>query len=233
MIYFAHRGASAYAPANTLPAFALARQQGAVCYELDVHLTKDGQLVVHHDYYIGGEELPANQIKNMTAAQITKVPLKHAFGADIPAYIPLLREVFPVIIDDLQLLNIEIKNDNNVYPGIEQAVWNAVQDFVPYALDKLLFSSFDYSTLRRLRHIAPQAQIGLLTRLFEPQKAHNLHAYSVHINQTRITKEIIDTCHQAGRRVFVYTVNDQYSASKLAQLGADGIFTDKPDLFLS
>ena len=227
MIYFAHRGASASAPANTLPAFALARQQGAAHYELDVHLTRDGQLVVHHDYQIGGR-----LIAQMTAAEVKQYVINAPQDGSFTAEVPLLREVFPVVADDLQLLNIEIKNDDNVYPGIEEAVWEAVQDFVPHSLHKLLFSSFDYPTLYRLRELAPKAQIGLLTRLFEPQQAHNLHAYSVHMNHTRITKEIIDICHRENRRVFLYTVNDRYTAQKLAQLGADGIFTDKPSLFL-
>ena len=86
--------------------------------------------------------------------------------------------------------------------------------------------------LQRLHKIAPAAKIGLLTREFEPQKARNINAYSVHMNKTRITKEIVDLCHAENRKVFVYTVNDQYTARSLERIGVDGIFTDDPALFL-
>ena len=99
-------------------------------------------------------------------------------------------------------------------------------------MDRILFSSFDYPTLQRLRRLAPHAHIGLLTRFFEPQKVLSLKAESLHISQTRITQEIIDWCHQNKVRVFVYTVNDRYTARQLARKGVDGIFTDVLDLFL-
>ena len=232
MIIFAHRGASALAPANSLPAFALARQQGATHYELDVHLSKDGQLVIHHDYNLGTDTICPLDIKQAVLSDITASRILHDFDSDLIVRPPLLREVIPVIMEELELLNIEIKNDDNVYPGIEKILWNRVKSFGPEAMDKILFSSFDYPTLQRLRRLAPQARIGLLTRFFEPQKVLSLKAESVHINQTRITQEMIDWCHEHGVRVFVYVVNDKYTARQLERKGVDGIFTDNPGLFL-
>ena len=232
MIYFAHRGASAHAPANSLPAFALAREAGCTHYELDVHLSKDGYLIVHHDYFLGTDTSCDKEIKKATLDDIRHCRIIHSFNKDIIVSPPLLREVFPVIIEELELLNIEIKNDDGVYPDIEEILWKRVSLHGPEAVKKMLFSSFDYPTLQRLRKIAPAAQIGLLMREFDPQKAHNINAYSVHINKTRITKEIVDICHAEGRKVFVYTVNDQYTAHLLERLGVDGIFTDDPALFL-
>lgn len=232
MRYFAHRGASAAAPANTLPAFALAREAGCTCYELDVHLSRDGELVVHHDYNLGPDTSCCRDIKDVTLADLDRCRVLHSFDKAIVVRPPLLREVLPVITEELEMLNIEIKNDGGVYPGIEEILWRDISSFGPEAVKKILFSSFDYPTLQRLRKIAPGAQIGLLTRLFEPQKARNLGAYSVHMNKTRITKEIVDLCHEEGRKVFVYTVNDKYTARSLERIGADGIFTDNPALFL-
>ena len=68
--------------------------------------------------------------------------------------------------------------------------------------------------------------------MFEPQTARNINAYSVHMNKTRITKEIVDICHAEGRKVFVYTVNDLSLAKTLQAQGVDGIFTDRVDLFV-
>lgn len=232
MIYFAHRGASALAPGNSLPAFALARQEGCTHYELDVHLSKDGCLVVHHDYFLGTDTSCNKQIKDITFADLEHCRILHSFDKDMIVRPPILMEVLPVIVEDLELLNIEIKNDDNVYPDIEKILWQRASVYGPEAMKKLLFSSFDYPTLQRLRKIAPTAKIGLLTRMFEPQTARNINAYSVHMNKTRITKEIVDICHAEGRKVFVYTVNDKYTARSLERIGVDGIFTDNPGLFL-
>lgn len=232
MIYFAHRGESAHAPANSLAAFALARQNGATCYELDVHLSKDKQLVVHHDYNLGTDTSCDLDIKDATLSDLRACYLVHHFDADLVVHPPLLPEVMHVISDELQLVNIELKNDDNCYPGIEQVVWHYIQELGPQALKTILFSSFDFPTLQRLRCLAPHAQIGLLTRRFDPEEAQSLNAYSVHMNKTRITAEIIRTCHAQNRRVFVYTVNTIEEEQKLAQMGVDGIFTDDPALFL-
>ncbi len=232
MKYFAHRGASAHAPANTLPAFALAREAGCTRYELDLHMSKDGQLIVYHDYNLGAHTSSQRDIKDMRLEDIRRCRIIHSFDPALNVHPPLLREVLPVVVEDLDTLNIEIKNDDNIYPGIEEILWKEIHPLGPGVLKKILFSSFDYPTLQRLRKIAPQAHIGLLTRLFEPQKAHNLNAFSVHMNKTRITKEIIDICHSEGREVYVYTVNDKYTARSLERIGADGIFTDDPAVFL-
>ena len=232
MIYFAHRGASAHAPANSLSAFALARQRGCTCYELDVHLSRDGELVVHHDYNLGTDTTCMRDIKDVSLADLKQCRIVHSFDPLIDARPPLLREIFPIVVEELEYLNIEIKNDENVYPGIEEKLWQEICMFGPEALKKIIFSSFDYSTLQRLRRLAPHAKIGLLMRLFDPQKVHNLNAFSVHMNKTRITKEIVDICHKEGRKVFVYTVNDKYTTRSLERIGVDGIFTDNPALFL-
>ena len=232
MIFFAHRGASGQAPANSLSSFALARQLGATYYELDVHLSKDKQLVVHHDYNLGTDTTCPRDIREVPFEEIKNCRILHDFEADLMVRPPLLKEVMPVVMEELDLLNIEIKNDDNIYPGIEKILWQQISEFGLEATRKILFSSFDYPTLCRLRRIAPHARIGLLTRFFEPQKVLSLQAESVHINQTRITHDITEWCHANNRRIFVYTVNDKYTARQLEKKGVDGIFTDRLDLFL-
>ena len=232
MKYFAHRGAWAELPANSLPAFAKAREVGCTCYELDVHMTLDGSLVVHHDYSLATDTTSQRDIKEITFNEIKQCRLLHSFDPYLNIRPPLLREIFPIIVDQLEILNIEIKNDNNVYPGIEEALWKELDILGPEVFKKVLISSFDYATLQRVRQIAPQAKIGVLTRLFEPQKIRSLSANSVHINKTLITKEIVDICHSEGREVYVYTINDKYTLRSLQRIGVDGIFTDRPELFL-
>ena len=224
MIIFAHRGASVQAPANSKEAFALARQQGATCYELDVHLTRDNRLVVQHDYQVGRTE---RTVRDFTYPQLQLFCKEQ--GLKCP---DVLEEILPLVRPQLTCLNIELKNDDNVYPGIEQVLVEVLNKCAPDLLSKILFSSFDFDTLLRLRKLFPRAQIGLLTRAFDPNQARQLNAYSVHINQTRVTPQMVQACHQENRRVFVYTVNTKEQQERLVQMGVDGIFTDVPDLFL-
>lgn len=230
MIYFAHRGASAQMVQNTLPAFALAREEGATHYELDVHLTKDGFLVVHHDYTLADTAGADVHLADLTLADLKKYPLKNPFNS-APVFVPALKDVLPVIEEEMQLLNIELKNDGNRYPGIEEHTLRMMNWYSPEVLPKTLFSSFDYDTLVRLRALNKNARIGLLTRSFDVSQALGLGAESVHLNYTRFTPEIARVCHENGLKVYLYTVNDTALAHKLEAEGADGIFTDRIDLF--
>lgn len=232
MIYFAHRGASAERPQNSVAAFKRARALGATAYELDVHLLRDGQLAVHHDYSLLATTGRDTLLGTLTQADLAQYPLINAFTAE-KCTIPLLRDVLPVVRENLACLNIEIKNDGNYYPGIEKVLLDELHAQAPDMLPKILFSSFDYQTLVRLRALDKNVRIGRLCRAFDVQEALALGARSVHMNQSRLTPEIINACHENGLQVFAYTVNTQADAERLAALGADGIFTDKIGFFLS
>ena len=228
MIYFSHRGANTQRVQNTVEAFALAHRQGARCFELDVHLLQDGALAVHHDYSLldtAGKDI---RLKDLTASNLRQIPLINPFTQDL-AYVPLLQEVLPVILPELELLNIELKNDGNIYPGLEEAVLAAVPaDLRP----RVLFSSFDYNCLARLRKLAPWARMGQLTRAFEVKEAFSLHAESVHLNHIRFTPQIAQVCHAHHLKVYCYTVNEPALAERLAGQGVDGIFTDDVTPFI-
>ena len=230
MIYFSHRGANTFCVQNTVPAFALAHTQGARNFELDVHLLKDGRLAVHHDYSLLSTAGKDVLLADLTEEELKKIPLQNPFG-DEDVFVPMLEEILPVVSPGLELLNIEIKNDDNRYPGVEKVVLSVLRNR-PYLLQKILFSSFDYDTLVRLRTFAPTARIGLLTRAFDVQQAVSLRAESVHMNQTRFTPQIAQICHEKKLRVYLYTVNEVATAAQLEKNGADGIFTDKIHLFL-
>ena len=228
MIYFSHRGANTQRVQNTVEAFALAHRQGARCFELDVHLLQDGALAVHHDYSLldtAGKDI---RLKDLTASDLRQIPLINPFTQDL-AYVPLLQEVLPAILPELELLNIELKNDGNIYPGLEEAVLAAVPaDLRP----RVLFSSFDYNCLARLRKLAPWARMGQLTRAFEVKEALSLHAESVHLNHIRFTPQIAQVCHAHHLKVYCYTVNEPALAERLAVQGVDGIFTDDVTPFI-
>ena len=225
MIYFAHRGASAQRVQNTCASFARARELGATHYELDVHLLKDGALAVHHDYEVCTADGQTAVLAGLSAADLGKFPLKNPFADGESYFIPLLKHVLPLIRPALDTLNIELKNDDNRYAGIERALLELLAR-ENFPLEKVLFSSFDLPTLARIRTLCPQARIGVLTRTFDVREPLALGAESVHLNYTRFTPEIAQTCHANGLRVFLYTVNDTALAAQLGAQGADGIFTD-------
>ncbi len=229
MIYFAHRGANTQRVQNTVAAFALAQQQGATHYELDVHLLTDGELAIHHNYTLletAGKDI---RLQDLSSADLIHYPLTNRFNTG-KVTIPLLQEVLPVITPGLELLNIELKNDGNCYAGIERQLLSFLQNY-PHLMPKILFSSFDYDTLQRLRALCPQARIGLLTRQFEVQNALDLSAESVHINHIRFTPQIARICQENQLKVYCYTVNDVKLARQLAAQGVSGIFTDDVTVF--
>ncbi|MCQ2410187.1 MAG: hypothetical protein MJ053_01275 [Elusimicrobiaceae bacterium] len=231
MIYFSHRGKIfGCQPGNVVPNFVQSHKGGARRFELDVHLLKDGQLAVHHDYFFLCAADQQVQLAGLTAKDLKKYPL-YIPCCEQTFQVPLLTEVLPVVAPELELLNIELKNDNNLYPGIERALLNTLAAY-PQLASKILFSSFDYETLKRLRALAPQARLGLLTRAFDVNKAVDLQAESVHLNWTRFTPQIATACHEKGLKVYLYTVNEMDTARRLEQEGADGIFTDEIDKFL-
>lgn len=222
MIYFSHRGANTRRVQNTVDAFVLAHTQGARNFELDVHLLKDGALAVHHDYSLLSTAGTDVKLKDLTSADLKKYPLKNPFTQE-QVYVPLLTEVLPVVLPGLQILNIELKNDGNIYPGLEEILLHVLP---PDLRPRVLFSSFDYECLVRLRQLAPWAHIGQLTRAFNVKEALALQAQSVHIKHTRFTAQMAQTCHANRLKVYCYTVNDKGLAARLAAQGADGIFTD-------
>ena len=96
MICFAHRGLSALRVQNTTESFALAREKGATCYELDVHLLKDGALAVHHDYTLLETAGVDVKLADLTVPDLKKYPLKNPF-TNTTLTVPLLEEIIPLV----------------------------------------------------------------------------------------------------------------------------------------
>ena len=211
MQIIAHRGAAAYKPENSLEAFREAIRLGGNFFETDIHLTRDGALVLWHDYEFEGR------------------PIKTGFLRDFP--LASLKELLD-ILPPASHLNIEIKNDGNIYEGIERAALSLLQAYPPSLKERILISSFDYPTLQRARALDADIKIGMLTRDFDAMAALALRAYSVNISIKRVNAEIVETCHKNNLKIFVYTVNTPAAAAAMAALGVDAIFSDYPDLML-
>ncbi|MBQ3933810.1 MAG: glycerophosphodiester phosphodiesterase [Elusimicrobiaceae bacterium] len=216
MLIIAHRGASAYAQENTLKAFDLAFRLGATWLETDIQRSKDGVLVLYHDYILKN----GKQIKDCDFNYLKKF--------NVPTLTDLLK-----ITPEKFTLNLEIKNDDNIYPNIEKEILEELKKAKNIKKEQILISSFDIPTLQKIRALDSKINIGVLTRNFEVKTPLSLKAKSVNISAKRVTKNIIKICHENGLKVLVYTVNDLQTYQKLKSWGTDGIFSDNPVLSLS
>ncbi|MDR0953747.1 MAG: glycerophosphodiester phosphodiesterase [Elusimicrobiota bacterium] len=213
MIIIAHRGASGYKQENTLAAFEEAARLGANYFETDVQQSKDGKLIVYHDYALKN----GRAIKDSTFAELA--------AQNIPTLLQVLQTLGPK-----NHLNIEIKNDANLYPNIEEEIAALLNTLPAKQKEKILISSFDLPTLQRYRNIDKKIKIGVLTRNFNLREALDLGAFSVNLSVKIISPQIVEICHKNNLKVFVYTVNDKEKALALKNMGVDGIFSDYPDI---
>lgn len=234
MIYIAHRGAPSLRAENTVPSFQTAAAAGMTWYELDVHLTADSQLVVHHDYSFLRSAGVNREIGELTLAQIRKLDVRRLCPAETePCRVPLLKEVFAVIPPNANV-NIEIKNDNGRYRGIERAVarFAAVNGF-----KRIMVSNFNHRSLLELREMEPVLRLGVLTdggRQLEKALAIalELRAQSVNVGLKTLSAEAVAQAHDAGLKVFVWTIKDRAQLEFAASCGADGVFINDPRLKL-
>lgn len=213
MLVIAHRGASAYAQENTLKSFDLAFKFGATWLETDVQRTKDSVLVLYHDYNLKN----GKRIKDCSYNYLKKF--------NVPTLADLLK-----ITPKNFTLNLEIKNDDNIYPNIEKQILEELKKAKNIKKEQILISSFAVKSLQKIRALDKQINIGVLTRNFEIKIPLSLNAKSVNISAKRVNKKIIETCHKNNLKVLVYTVNDFKTYQKLKRWNTDGIFSDNPFL---
>ena len=161
MRVMAHRGYSGMYPENTMLAFEKAVEAGADGIELDVHKTKDGVLVVHHDERVDRTTDGTGRICDLTFEELRRFNAaarwEGKFGV-LP--IPSFEEYCAWAANQTLFTNIEIKTDNTFYPNIEQEVWDMICRFG--LQDRVMFSSFNHVTLLKLRKIAPSVDVGAL-----------------------------------------------------------------------
>lgn len=225
---WAHAGAAAHAPANTMVAFELAVEQRADGVELDVHLTRDRHLVCHHDETVvmpdGGRVL----IRNATLADLAAADV----GDDTVgrAAIPTLPEVYELLAPTGLLLNVEVKNGPVLYPGIEQELLRAQR--ASGMSERVVYSSFNHFTLMTLQDLEPGAEVAPLytTGLVDPWiYLRHLGLSTVHPFYLNLTVPgILDGFRDAGIAVRAWTVNDPADWLWLVDAGIDAIITDAP-----
>lgn len=228
----AHRGASAFAPENTLAAFDLAITLQADAIELDAQLTADGHVVVFHDLTLQRTTNGAGKLHKKTLKELKTLDAGMAFDTSYQGQrIPTLDETL-ASFGEKTFFNIEIKNLTHPFNSLPEKVVQIVQNH--NLKTRVLLSSFNRFALIKIHRILPTLPTGLLIKypqgkvwlsgVLSPFIPHQ----SVHVSVKMLTKDMINAFHKSHRKVFAYTVNDPETIKKLKSWDIDGIFTDDP-----
>jgi glycerophosphoryl diester phosphodiesterase len=229
---FAHRGASASAPENTLISFQKAVETGVEAIELDVKLSSDNEVIVLHDQTLDRTTNGSGDLRNHTLTSLRKLDAGSKFDTKFGGEkIPTLREVLDVFGTKIKI-NIELTNYASPGDELVTLVVSLVRQF--NLEEQVMFSSFNPGNLRKARVLCPQIPNGLLAldgaagwlarsrfTMWVPHEA--LHPYYKDVTESLIQRE-----HQHGRRVHIWTVNLEAQMRQLYGWGADAIFTDDP-----
>lgn len=232
-LVLAHRGASAYAPENTLAAFNLAFEMGADGIELDVTLTKDGVPVVIHDDTVDRTTNGQGAVKAMTLEQIKQLDASYTFekyrGEKIPTLVEVLRAV-----GKRGIVNIELKSTTLKTDGIEAATLAAIQDTGTF--DNVIISSFNPFALQRMFALEPRLPRGLLYAPNLPLYLRRAwlrplaHATAMHPHCSMIDAKFVAWAKDKGLKINTWTTDDPAEMKRLCDLGVDAIMTNKPDV---
>jgi len=226
MLIVAHRGASGTQPENTRIAFQKAVEAGATAIELDVHLCRSGELVVIHDETVNRT---TNGKGNVAGFALTDLQQLDAGKGE---KIPTLQEVLDVVVGKAQI-NIELKGKNTAKAVAEFILKNTAGHI--WHTEDFLISSFHHKELKRFHSLLPEVRIGILYNFrpwFYKTKARKLNAFSVNLSAQVVNTSLVKRMHKQGLQVWVYTVNDKAALERVAQTGADAVFSNFPEQFV-
>lgn len=235
-VVFAHRGAKAYAPENTLAAFTMAARMGAPAIELDAKLCADGEVVVIHDATVDRTSDGTGRVAALTLAALRGLDAGAWFGPQFKGErIPTLDEVFETVGRQV-FINVELTNYASPDDGL---VERAVKIVRRHALQsRVIFSSFHAENLRRAAALLPEVPRGLLAgtlwRGWGARRSEWMdEAYNaLHPFVFDTSRRLVERVHARGKRVHVWTVNTEAQLRRLRELGVDGVFCDDPPLAL-
>ena len=229
---WAHRGASAYAPENTLEAFLLAAEHGADGVELDVQLTKDGEMVVVHDEEIDRVSDGSGFVKDYTLAELKALNFNKTHPEYQNVKIPTLREVYEALKPTGMTINVELKTGIFWYKGLEKKVLELTKEMEME--DRVIYSSFNHYSIQQMKKIVPEAETAYLysdvilnvAEYAKNTKVDGLHPAVYHVKMADFLKEYLGS----NLNVRVWTVNEKADMKWLIDAGVTAIITNYPDM---
>ncbi len=229
-LVIAHRGASAEAPENTIAAFELAIVHGADGIELDIHLSRDDQPVVIHDFTLERTTDGSGPVRERTVRELKRLDAGGWRGGQFQGQrIQTLQEVLERFRDRTRFW-IELKGGSTLYPGIEERVVSMIEVYA--VLQGTLVQSFDHHALGQIKALNRDIRLGALIAkppigplIRSPAGAHAL-CPGAHL----VTERDITEIRGAGLDCYVWTVNEPAQMDRLVEWGVSGIITDHPGL---
>ncbi|MBP3892263.1 MAG: glycerophosphodiester phosphodiesterase [Solobacterium sp.] len=231
-LIWAHRGASGYAPENTLIAFQKAVDLKADGVELDVQRSKDGVLVVCHDETIDRTSDGKGWIQDLTFEELRSYNFNTRFKEFGNQKIPTFEEVLNLLKPTGLTINIELKTGVLFYPGIEKEVVEMVH--ACGMEEHVVYSSFNHASCLKVRECNPNAYLGFLNRdgfigYEEYAKAHGVQAIHPPIYHLQYPDVIAD-CKRLGLDINVWAVDEEKYMRMCIEMGVHAIITNYPDV---
>jgi glycerophosphoryl diester phosphodiesterase len=240
----AHRGGAALMPENTLSAFENALKIGVDQVETDVHLSKDGAMIIMHDPNVAATTNGSGQISDMTLVELKKLnaAAKNAKGGVTQQEIPTLDQVLDTVKGKSGIqIEIKVNAVGARYPGIEKKVIDLVN--ARGMTNDVIIISFDFPTLKEVKAIDPRFKTGAVvdqrwfaSRLNAPPEQvvsdmiETSGADFFMPTSTMVTEALVKAVHARGLKIGTWTVNASGEMGRLAGWGVDGITTNSPDV---
>ena len=230
----AHRGYAGKYPENTMLAFKRAWKTGCDAIELDVHVSKDGELVIMHDETVNRTTGGSGQIRNMTLEELKGLNAAAHFTGTLPpgiqgCSIPTLLEYLTWAKNKPFYTNIELKDNKYYYTGIERKVLDMVKQLG--MSNRVILSSFNHASLMHAKEFAPAIRMGALCE----RPIGNAGTYVkmcglqfLHPNMLKLNARTVKECHKKGILVNVWTPDTREEMLAMLELGVDGLITDQP-----
>lgn len=222
-----HRGAADFAPENTMAAIDAGIAANADYIEIDIRQSKDGEIVVMHDRTVDRTTDGSGAVKDIDYAGLQKL---NAATAQYPnmqnVHIPTLAQVIERIKNSPAKLLIEIK-DPQLYPGMVQKMCGLIKEM--HSEDKVMVFSFNREAVAEAKHAIPSLTTGVFIFGIENINAiKNVNYICPHWATLLYTPGIVETVHNKGMKLFVWTVNSSFSINYSIAQGVDGIITNHP-----
>ncbi|MBS7657593.1 MAG: glycerophosphodiester phosphodiesterase family protein [Candidatus Bathyarchaeia archaeon] len=232
-VIIAHRGASGYAPENTLASFLKAIELNADAIECDVHLTKDGVPIVIHDEELSRTTNWKGYIKDYYLIELKSLSAgyKSRFGNQFESEkIPTLKEVFEVCKNKVGVV-IEIKNGPFFYDRIEEKIIELIKEF--NMEDWVIISAFDHQTVKKIKKLNRRLVTAIIFSgcpVKPTLDALLAYADGLHLEWCYLKQNVIEEAEKDNLFINVWTVNNEENIKKMLLMNVNGVITDYPDL---
>ncbi|WP_227394805.1 glycerophosphodiester phosphodiesterase [Jeotgalibacillus aurantiacus] len=229
MVAVAHRGAASYAPENTMAAFQKGLEFGADFLEADVHMSKDGELIIMHDESVDRTTNGSGLIRDLTLEQIKELEAGSHFHPDFFGEpVMTLDELLEAFYGKIGLV-IEIKHPS-LYPGIDEKVVELLSQYP--STESIIVQSFDIDTMKRIHELDPDLQIAVLMKAsfvpISPGKLDELTSFAdyINFNISFVSRRTVNEVHERDGKVLVWSKKDKRLIQKAVFYEVDGIITD-------